>query len=58
MAVLLAEAEDLNTPGLDLFVDIDASCPMFFAAPWGVEQIYRAPRLVDRGAIVSRLTLN
>jgi len=32
MAVLLANEEEITTPGLDLFVDIEAPCPMFFAA--------------------------
>jgi hypothetical protein len=31
MAILLANEEDLNTPGLDLFIDISSPCPMFFA---------------------------
>jgi hypothetical protein len=33
MAVLLANEEDVKTPGLDLFIDINAPCPMFFATP-------------------------
>ena len=32
MAVLLSNEEDMSTPGLDLFIDIDAPCPMFFHA--------------------------
>jgi hypothetical protein len=32
MAILVAN-EELNTAGLDLFIDIDAPCPMFFASP-------------------------
>lgn len=31
MAVLLANEEDLTTPGLDLFIDVGLACPMFFA---------------------------
>jgi hypothetical protein len=32
MAILLANEEDLDTPGLDMFIDIDAPCPMFSGA--------------------------
>jgi hypothetical protein len=31
IAVLLANEEEWNTPGLDLLIDIDLPCPMFFA---------------------------
>jgi len=31
MAILLVNEEDMHTPGLDLFIDIDVPCPMFFA---------------------------
>jgi len=31
MAILLANEEDITTPGLDLFIDIDLPCPMFLA---------------------------
>jgi hypothetical protein len=30
MALLLANEEDLATPGLDMFINIDMPCPMFF----------------------------
>jgi len=31
MAILLAKEEDITTPRLDLFIDVDLPCPMFFA---------------------------
>jgi hypothetical protein len=32
MSVLLANEDEMSTPGLDLFIDIEAPCPMFFAS--------------------------
>jgi hypothetical protein len=45
MAILLANEEDLDTPGLDMFIDIDAPCPMFSAAPAPIRPSYPVARL-------------